>query len=106
MDKSSAGLFLELWLARAVYTLESVPGLQADREVHPVLGHIVIAGHSRLGGDNPIGFLEEGRLDLVVEPVVRKTLVTDQNLSDCAKIMTNISAAIRLLGLIWRLSIL
>lgn len=105
MDRRLAVLFLEWLLATFVYTLESAQGPEADSELR-LVDHVVVVGRSRLEGDNPIDLLEEGSLDLVVEPVVRKILVTDQNLSNCAKIMTNISAAIRLLGLIWRLSIL
>ena len=63
---------------------EPAPGPQADLEVHPVADCIVVAGHSHLGHlgeDNPFGLLEEGsRPGLVVDPMIRKKLVTDQNL--------------------------
>jgi hypothetical protein len=71
-----------------------------------LVDHIVAVGHSRLGEDNPADRLREGSLDLAADPAVRKMSVTGQNLRECAKSMTNITATVRLLVLIWRLSIL
>ena len=105
MDKSSAGYFLECSLAKFAYTLEYAQGLEADSEVR-LVDHMVAVGHSRLGKDNLVDRLREGSLDLAADPAVRKMSVTGQNLREWAKTMTNITATVRLLGLIWRLSIL
>lgn len=78
MDRSFAGLSLEWCLATTAYMLGPVLGLQADLAVHPVVAHMVVAGHSqlvlvRLAEDSPVDPLGEGsRLGLVVVPTIRK----------------------------------
>jgi hypothetical protein len=59
--------------------------LQSDLEVHPVFDHIVAAGHSRPGEDNPADPLVEGNLGLAVNPTVRTISVTDQSPRECEK---------------------